>query len=70
MVGFVRATATFGWFAAFTLQQAALVKVVAQVEMLFSFAASIFLFREAIKRTEVLGSLLIVFSIIWLIWMA
>ena len=39
-VGFVGATATFGWFAAFTLQQAALVKVVAQIEMLFSFGSS------------------------------
>ena len=47
-VGFVGATATFGWFAAFTLQQAALVKVLAQVEMLFSFASSVFVFRETI----------------------
>lgn len=67
MVGFVGATATFGWFAAFTLQQAALVKVVAQIEMLFSFGSSIFIFREVINRTEIVGCLLIVSSIMCLV---
>lgn len=33
-VGFVGATASFGWFTAMTLQQAAVVKALAQVEML------------------------------------
>lgn len=66
-VGFVGATATFGWFTAFTLQQAALVKVVAQVEMLFSFGSSILIFKERLNRFEVLGCLLIVGSIIVLL---
>ena len=70
MVGFVGATATFGWFTAFTLQQAALVKVVAQIEMLFSFASSIFIFKEVINRTEVIGCVLIVGSIICLVMFA
>ncbi|MGH1413844.1 MAG: hypothetical protein ACRBB0_10130 [Pelagimonas sp.] len=69
-VGFVGATATFGWFAAFTLQQAALVKVVAQIEMLFSFGSSIFIFKERINRTEILGCLLIVSSITCLVLLA
>ncbi|AXI46689.1 hypothetical protein C1J03_12045 [Sulfitobacter sp. SK012] len=67
MVGFVGATATFGWFAAFTLQQAALVKVVAQIEMLFSFASSVFIFKEVINKIEILGCILIVSSIICLV---
>ncbi|WP_299935583.1 DMT family transporter [uncultured Pelagimonas sp.] len=66
-VGFVGATATFGWFAAFTLQQAALVKVVAQIEMLFSFGSSIFVFKETPNRTETIGCLFIVASIICLL---
>ncbi|KIT14550.1 EamA family transporter [Jannaschia aquimarina] len=66
-VGFVGATATFGWFAAFTLQQAALVKVVAQIEMLFAFASSVFFFRESINRLEVVGCALIVIGVIVLL---
>lgn len=67
LVGFFGATATFGWFTAFTMQQAALVKVVAQIEMLFSFGSSIFFFKEVINRIEVIGCLLIVGSIMCLV---
>ncbi|MEO0327569.1 MAG: DMT family transporter [Pseudomonadota bacterium] len=67
MTGFVGATASFGWFSAFALQQAALVKVVAQVEMLFTFASSIFFFKESINRIEVIGCLLITFGIVLLV---
>ena len=66
-VGFVGATASFGWFTAFTLQQAALVKVVAQIEMLFTFASSIFFFREKINRLEIIGCILITTGIILLV---
>jgi len=67
LVGLVGATATFGWFAAFTLQQAAIVKVVAQIEMLFSFGSSIFFFKENINLLETIGCILIVGSIIVLL---
>lgn len=70
LVGFVGATASFGWFTAFTLQQAALVKVVAQIEMLFTFASSVFFFREKINRPEVIGCLLITMGIILLVILA
>ena len=66
-VGFVGATASFGWFTAFTLQQAALVKVVAQVEMLFTFATSVFFFKETINRLEIIGCILITAGIILLV---
>jgi drug/metabolite transporter (DMT)-like permease len=65
--GFVGATASFGWFAAMTLQQAAIVKALAQIEMIFTFASSVFFFREKINRTEVAGCLLIVAGIIALV---
>lgn len=67
LVGFVGASASFGWFSAMTLQQAAMVKVVAQVEMLFTFASSFFVFREWITRLELLGCLLIVLGVVLLI---
>jgi len=66
MVGFVGATASFGWFTAFTLQQAALVKVVAQVEMLFTFASSVFFFKEKINTPEIFGCVLITAGIMLL----
>lgn len=66
-VGFVGASASLGWFTAMTLQQAAVVKALAQIEMIFTFASSVFFFREHINRTEVAGCLLIVAGILLLV---
>jgi drug/metabolite transporter (DMT)-like permease len=60
LVGFVGATASFGWFTAMTLQQAAVVKALAQVEMLFAFATSVLIFKERVNRLEIVGCFLIV----------
>jgi len=65
--GFVGATASSGWFAAMTLQQAAVVKSLAQIEMLFTFAATVFFFKEKINRLEVAGCILIVGGILVLL---
>lgn len=65
--GFTGASASFGWFMAMTLQQAAIVKSLAQVEMLFTFAASVFFFKEKINRLETAGCLLIVLGILMLL---
>ena len=65
--GFVGASASFGWFAAMTLQQAAVVKSLAQIEMLFTFAATVFFFKEKINRLEVAGCALIVGGILVLL---
>lgn len=67
LVGFVGASASFGWFMAMTLQQAALVKAVAQIEMIFTFISSVFIFKEQINRIEVIGCLLIISGIIALV---
>lgn len=67
MTGFVGATASFGWFMAMTLQQAAIVKAVGQVEMLFTFASSVFVFKERINRLEAVGCLLIVSGVLLLL---
>jgi len=65
--GLVGAAASFGWFSAMTLQQAAIVKAVAQVEMLFTFAAAVFWFREHINRLEIAGCVLITGGILALL---
>jgi drug/metabolite transporter (DMT)-like permease len=66
-VGFVGATASFGWFMAMTLQQAAIVKALAQIEMIFTFASSVFFFKERINRLETAGCALIVGGILLLL---
>lgn len=66
-VGATGATASFGWFMAMTLQQAAVVKALGQIEMLFTFAATVFFFREKITRLEVIGCALIVLGILVLL---
>lgn len=66
-VGLFGACASFGWFMAMTLQQAAAVKALAQIEMLFTFASSIFFFREKINLLETFGCLLIVAGILVLL---
>lgn len=67
LVGFVGATASFGWFTAMTLQQVAVVKALAQVEMLFTFASSVFIFKEKINALEFSGCLLIVAGVLLLL---
>lgn len=67
LVGFVGATASFGWFTAMTLQQVAVVKALAQVEMLFTFASSVLFFKERINRLEIAGCVLIVLGVLLLV---
>ncbi|MEC7488951.1 MAG: DMT family transporter [Pseudomonadota bacterium] len=66
-VGFVGATASFGWFTAMTLEKAAVVKAVAQIEMLFAFASTVLIFREPFNRLEVTGCVAIVGGILLLL---
>ncbi|MFC3071612.1 DMT family transporter [Shinella pollutisoli] len=67
LVGFVGATASFGWFMAMTLQQAAVVKALAQVEMLFTFASAVLVFKERVNRLEIAGCTLIVIGVLALL---
>lgn len=67
VVGLAGVTASFGWFMAMTLQQAAYVKVLAQVEIIFTYASSVFIFREAVNRLEIVGTVLIVAGVVALV---
>ena len=66
-VGLVGMACSVCWFTAFTLQNAAYVRALGQVELLFTFIASVFFFREKIKSTEVIGILLIVAAILMIV---
>jgi drug/metabolite transporter (DMT)-like permease len=70
LVGAAGASASLGWFTAMTLQQAAYVKVLGQVEMLFTFASSVFVFKETITRLEIAGCALIVCGVVALVLLA
>jgi drug/metabolite transporter (DMT)-like permease len=59
--------ASAGWFTAMTIQNAAYVRALGQVELLFTFAASIFLFHERPNRLEVTGIALVVAGILLLL---
>ncbi len=65
--GMVGAIASLGWFTAMTLQNAAYVKALAQVELVFTILATWFIFREKIAVRELLGIGLVVVGILLLL---
>ena len=67
LTGLAGALASFGWFSAMTLQQAGAVKALAQIEMLFAYATTVFVFREQISRAEIAGCALIAAGVVILV---
>ncbi len=67
VVGLAGATASLGWFTAMTLQNAGVVKALAQVEMLFTLATSILIFREKVNGRELAACGLIVAGLLVLL---
>lgn len=67
LVGLSSMIGSFCWFTAFTLQNAALVKALGQIELLFSYAATIFVFREKVSGREYGGTALILVSVLLLV---
>lgn len=66
-VGLSGAAASACWFTAMTLQKAAYVRALGQIELLFTIAASVLLFRERLRPVEALGILLITAGILCLL---
>ena len=66
-VGLIGMAGSVCWFTAFTLQNAAYVRALGQIELLFTFAASVFIFREKVVLTEVIGIALIVGAILMIV---
>ena len=63
-VGLAGMATSAGWFTAFTLENAAYVRAVGQIELVFTFLASVFYFRERVTRSEVFAIVLIVAAIL------
>ncbi len=66
-VGATGVAASAGWFTALTIQNAAHVRALAQVELLFTLAVAHFFFRERTTRLEGIGIFLTVAGILWLL---
>lgn len=63
-VGLTSLGGSFCWFWAFSLQNAAYVKALGQVELLLSILVSVLFFKEKISRRELAGMSLLVLSIL------
>lgn len=67
LVGLTSMLGSVGWFTALSMIEAATVKTVGQIEVLFAIVISRKIFREKISKLELLGITLIVLSIILLL---
>ncbi len=67
VVGVLSMIGSFCWFAAFSLQNAAYVFALGQIELIFSILAATLWFREAITRREAIGMAVLTVSIILLV---
>lgn len=66
-VGLIGMTSFICWFTAMALVNAALVRAMGQIELLFTLITSIWFLGERVRRREVLGMLLLVLGIVLLI---
>ena len=65
-VGLIGATASAGWFTAMTLKNAAVVRAVGQIELVFTVLTSVWILGERLKLREGVGIVLVVIGI-WLL---
>ena len=66
-VGLMSMAGSFCWFTAFTLQNAAYVKAVGQVELVLSALVSVAVFRETVSAREWAGMAVLLLSILVLV---
>ncbi|WP_343115973.1 DMT family transporter [Ostreiculturibacter nitratireducens] len=67
LVGLTGMLGSLGWFTAFSLQNAALVRAVGQVEIVFTLVASALVFRERLHLREAAGIALVVTSLLMIV---
>lgn len=67
IVGLTGMAASAAWFTAMTLERVAYVRALGQVELLFTFAVTVLVFRERVRGAEVLGATLVVGGILLLL---
>lgn len=66
-VGILGLLGSLGWFAAFALQNAAYVRALGQIEVVFTVLASTLYFRERLGPREIVAILLITLSVLLLV---
>ncbi|MFN4089447.1 MAG: EamA family transporter, partial [Alphaproteobacteria bacterium] len=66
-VGVSGMAASAGWFTAMTIENAAHVRALGQIELVFTFAASVLFFRERTNPTELIGIALVIGGILVLL---
>ena len=66
LVGCIAMVASACWFTAMALYNAAMVRALGQIELLFTLITSIWLLNERVSRREVLGMVLLVLGILML----
>lgn len=64
LAGFMGAAASAGWFTAFAIEPAAHVRTLGLIELVFSYAVSLKLFREKLSRRELTGMTLLALGVI------
>jgi drug/metabolite transporter (DMT)-like permease len=69
LVGLMGMLGSVGWFTAMTLENAAYVRALGQIELLFTFAASYLAFGERSSRTELAGIGLVTVGILMLVFL-
>ncbi len=67
LIGVTSVLGSACWFTAMALQPVAYVRSLGQIELIFTFIASVFIFKEKINALEVIGCLLIVAGILTLL---
>ncbi|HMM13008.1 MAG TPA: DMT family transporter [Parvibaculum sp.] len=68
-VGIAGSLASIGWFTAMTIENAAYVRALGQIELVFTFASSHFLFREKTARLELAGIALVIGGLLLLLFL-
>jgi drug/metabolite transporter (DMT)-like permease len=67
LIGLLGMAGSVLWFTAMTLQNAAYVRAVGQIELVFTFVASVFFFHEKINRLEAIGVILVIGGVLLLV---
>jgi drug/metabolite transporter (DMT)-like permease len=67
MVGLAGVLGSVCWFTAMTIQSVAYVRSLGQIELIFTFASSYFIFKERPNKPETIGVILIALGIIVLL---
>ena len=66
-VGLAGMLASAGWFTAMTLERAAYVRALGQVELLFALFVTLVIFREKVHMSELLGAAGVIFGLVLLL---